>query len=51
MAFVLFGVGFAVGAAVALAAVFSVCRVDQCYDDPLMHLLDEGSGEVGRDGR
>lgn len=35
-----FVVGFAVGAAFALAVVFAVCYVEPYCDDPLMHLLD-----------
>ena len=35
-----FVVGFAVGAVVVLAVIFFMCCVNQCYDDPLMHLFD-----------
>lgn len=44
-----FGAGFAVGAAVATAVVLAACHAGPCYDDPLMHLLDP-DGEA-RDGR
>lgn len=46
----MFGVGFAVGAAFALAVVLAVCHVESYnHDDPLMHLLD--TDEEARDGR
>ena len=44
-----FVVGFAVGAAVATAVVLVACHAGPCWDDPLMHLLDED--EEARDGR
>lgn len=44
-----FGVGFAVGAAVAISAVLAACHAGPCWDDPLMHLLDKD--EEAKDGR
>ena len=44
-----FGVGFAVGAAVATAVVLAVSHAGPCWDDPLMHQLDQD--EEGIDGR
>ena len=44
-----FGAGFAVGAAVAAAVVLAMCSVESCHDDPLMHLLDPDGGDL--DGR
>lgn len=44
-----FVVGFAVGAAVATAVVLAACHAGPCWDDPLMHLLDQD--EEGPDGR
>lgn len=44
-----FGVGFAVGAAVATTVVLAACHAGTCWDDPLMHLLDQD--EEAQDGR
>lgn len=44
-----FVVGFAVGAAVATAVVLAASHAGPCWDDPLMHLLDQD--EEARDGR
>lgn len=44
-----FAAGLAVGAAVATAVVLAACHAGPCWDDPLMHLLDQDEGD--RDGR
>lgn len=44
-----FAAGLAVGAAVAAAVVIAACHAGPCWDDPLMHLLDQD--EEDRDGR
>ena len=49
MTALVFGLGFAVGAAVATAVFLAACHAGPCWDDPLMHLLDQG--EEAQDGR